>query len=179
MPKYFAFLRAINVGGHIVKMDQLRKLFEELGFENVETFIASGNVIFDTRKSKTLLLENKIEQHLHQQLGYQSTTFIRSVSELAAVADHKPFADSELEAKQNTLFVGFLSTEPPDAAKTKLKSLKNQFSDFHVNGRELYWLRRRLPDEPPFSSAPLEKTLGMAITFRNINTVKRLVSKYS
>ena len=53
MPKYIAFLRAINVGGHIVKMDQLRKLFEELQFEHVEKFIASGNVIFDT-KSKNI-----------------------------------------------------------------------------------------------------------------------------
>ena len=49
MPKYVALLRAINVGGHTVKMDHLRSLFEAIGFSNVETFIASGNVIFDSR----------------------------------------------------------------------------------------------------------------------------------
>jgi uncharacterized protein (DUF1697 family) len=46
MPKYVAFLRAINVGGHTVKMDHLRRLFEALGFTNVETFIASSDVVF-------------------------------------------------------------------------------------------------------------------------------------
>ena len=49
MPRYVAFLRAINVGGHVVKMERLRALFEDLGFAKVETLIASGNVIFETR----------------------------------------------------------------------------------------------------------------------------------
>ena len=69
MPKYVAFLRAINVGGHTVKMEHLRILFEELGFENVETFIASGNVIFDSKTKSTKTLETKIEKHLRQALG--------------------------------------------------------------------------------------------------------------
>jgi uncharacterized protein (DUF1697 family) len=63
MPRYVAFLRAINVGGHIVKMDYLRSLFEELGFTNVETFIASGNVVFDSSYKNPASLEKKIEGH--------------------------------------------------------------------------------------------------------------------
>src|SRR6185369_8391120 len=63
MPKYVAFLRAINVGGHVVKMDQLRALFEALGFANVETFIASGNVIFDSKSKNVAALERKIDRH--------------------------------------------------------------------------------------------------------------------
>ena len=50
MPRYITFLRAINVGGHTVKMDRLREIFESLGFANVETFIASGNVVFERRR---------------------------------------------------------------------------------------------------------------------------------
>ncbi len=57
MPKYVALLRAINVGGHTVKMDHLRRLFEALGFTNVETFIASGNVIFDSTSKSTKAFE--------------------------------------------------------------------------------------------------------------------------
>ena len=66
MPKLIAFLRAINVGGHNVKMDALRELFIELGCTNVETFIASGNVIFDSKAKNIKTLENKIAEHLHK-----------------------------------------------------------------------------------------------------------------
>src|SRR5712671_5083248 len=97
MSKYIAFLRAINVGGHTVKMDHLRSLFEAMGFSNVETFIASGNVIFDSKSKNTKALESKIEQGLEPSLGYAVTTFIRSVSELADVARYQPFADCGAE----------------------------------------------------------------------------------
>ena len=63
MPRYVAFLRAINVGGHTVKMDQLRRLFERLGFSKVETFIASGNVIFESASRSAKALEKNTEAH--------------------------------------------------------------------------------------------------------------------
>ena len=66
MSKYIAFLRAINVGGHTVKMDVLRQLFESLGFANVETFIASGNVIFESKAGNVKALEKKIETCLQE-----------------------------------------------------------------------------------------------------------------
>ena len=84
MPRYIAFLRAINVGGHTVKMDALRELFEALGFEQVETFIASGNVIFETTETDTAALERRIETHLQAALGYAVATFLRSDAEVAA-----------------------------------------------------------------------------------------------
>jgi uncharacterized protein (DUF1697 family) len=83
-------------------MDQLRGLFEELGFANVETFIASGNVIFDSKTTNTKSLERKIEKHLEKSLGYEVATFVRSVSELALIARHEPFASKELNADGNT-----------------------------------------------------------------------------
>ena len=96
MPRYIAFLRAINVGGHNVKMAQLRTLFEELEYTNVETFIASGNVIFDTPASNVQQIEQQIERHLQPALGYPVATFIRSDAELAAVASYQPFTPVEL-----------------------------------------------------------------------------------
>src|ERR1700730_6560978 len=107
MPKYVAFLRAINVGGHTVKMDHLRGLFEAIGFANVETFIASGNVIFDAKSRNTLALERKIEKHLQETLGYKVATFVRATTELAEVAAYKPFDDSELAADGNVVYIGF------------------------------------------------------------------------
>ena len=112
MPKYVALLRAINVGGHTVKMDRLRFLFESLGLLNVETFIASGNVIFDSKSKNTKVLQKKIESYLLETLGYEVATFIRSTSELVDVARYKPFLAEELETKGNVLYIGFLDDLP-------------------------------------------------------------------
>src|SRR5688500_9007910 len=142
MPKYVAFLRAINVGGHTVKMDYLRTLFTGLGFANVETFIASGNVIFDSRSRNSAALEKKIETCLLKALGYEVATFIRSTAELSEIAGYKPFADSELNAEGHTLYIGFMAGKPSSAAKTKLLSLATSVDDFHLNKREIYWLCR-------------------------------------
>ena len=178
MPKYVAFLRAINVGGHTVKMDYLRGLFEALGFTNVETFIASGNVIFDSPSRSTRALERKIEASLELTLGYAVATFIRSTSELAEVAGYKPFPDVELNAAGNSLFIGFMASNPGNAAKERLLLLATKFDDFHLHGRELYWLRRTKFSESEISGAMLAKTLGMPATLRNSTTVKRLAAKY-
>ena len=179
MPKYVAFLRAINVGGHTVKMDYLRSLFEGIGFANVETFIASGNVIFDSKSRNTTSLEQKIEKHLRTTLGYQVRTFIRATSELAEVADYEPFSKAELNAPGNTLFVGFLADKPSNEAKKKVLSLSGPTDDFAVHGREVWWLIRTSFSESTVSGGLLEKTLGLPATFRNVNTVRRLAAKYS
>ena len=78
MTRLIAFLRAINVGGHTVTMDKLRKEFEALGLMEVETFIASGNVIFTPRSLDVVALEKKIEARLRASLGYEVATFVRT-----------------------------------------------------------------------------------------------------
>ncbi len=176
--KYVAFLRAINVGGHTVKMDHLRGLFEAMGFSNVETFIASGNVIFDSKSKNTKALETKIEQALNAGLGYQVATFIRTVSELAEVARYEPFEDCGAEG--NVLYIGFLAEEPLDESRQRLLSFKTQVDDFHIYGREVYWLCRKKLGESAFpGGAKFEKALGMAVTLRNSTTVRKIAGKYS
>jgi uncharacterized protein (DUF1697 family) len=179
MPKYVAFLRAINVGGHTVKMDYLRSLFEGVGFANVETFIASGNVIFDSKTRNTTSLEQKIEKHLRKTLGYEVRTFVRATSELAEVAKYQSFSKAELNAAGNSLYVGFLAAEPSKEAGKKVLSLSGPTNDFVVHGRELYWLIRTSFSESAVSGALLEKTLGVPATFRNVNTLRRITAKYS
>jgi uncharacterized protein (DUF1697 family) len=175
MPKYVAFLRAVNVGGHIVKMSHLRELFERLKFSNVETFIASGNVIFDSPSKNTRALEKQIETMLQQTFGYAVSTFVRSVSEIAAINQLIP---SKLDGG-NTLYIAFTRTEPSSEAKRKLLPFKSDVDDFQIAGSEVYWFSRKTISESKFSQAQLERILGMPATIRNANTVKRLAAKYS
>lgn len=178
MIRYIAFLRAINVGGHTVKMDRLRNLFAELGFSRVETFIASGNVIFETRDQDAQALEKKIEGHLRQTLGYAVATFLRSVPELVAVARHQPFPAAELEAEGHTLYVGFLPAPPEEKARQGLLALRTEIDEFHVHEREIYWLCRKKFSESKITGAMLEKRAGMPATLRTVTTVRKLAAKY-
>ncbi len=177
MQKYIAFLRAINVGGHTVKMDVLRGHFESLGYPNVETFIASGNVLFEMNSKKAEALEREIEKKLKDALGYEVATFIRTAPEVKAAAAYKPFPQPQLDAA--TAFnIAFLKEEPDAVAKKKLMGLRTDIDDFHFNGRELYWLSRKKQSESTFSNAVLEKTLGMPSTLRGISTVQKIADKF-
>ena len=174
MSRHIAFLRAINVGGHTVKMDRLREMFEALGFADVETFIASGNLLFDS-KGAPAALERKIEQRLADALGYEVATFIRSPSELAAIVAHPAFPDRIL-AKAHALWIGFLKAAPSATAMDKLMALGRDTDDFHVHGRELYWLRHVTSGDSKVTGATVERALGAQITARNITTIRKLTS---
>jgi len=177
MPRYIAFLRAINVGGRVVTMDRLRSLFDSLGFSGVETFIASGNMVFESRSGDTRVLSRKIEQLLQQSLGYEVATFIRTDSEVAAIARHRLFESAKARSAK-ALNVGFLSEAPRADARRALMRLRTDSDDFHVHGREVYWLSRTKLSESGFSYAVFEKTLRVQATFRGLNTVVRLAAKY-
>jgi uncharacterized protein (DUF1697 family) len=177
MPRLIAFLRAINVGGHVVTMDKLRKQFEALGLEDVETFIASGNVVFTAPKGALAALEKKIEARLLTSLGYEVATFVRTCDEVAAVANCRPFAAAQMN-DEATVYVGFID-RPLNAADTRaVMAFKTEVDDFRVKGREVYWLRKTRLTDSPFKYVSLEKTLKIRVTFRGINTVARLAAKH-
>lgn len=179
MTKSIAFLRAINVGGHTVKMDALRQLFVELGFSAVETFIASGNVIFDSESNDQKGLESHIAAHLRQALGYPVETFLRTAPELARIAAYQPFPAEQLNAENTTLYIGFTAAPPTEAAQQKLMTYRTPSDEFHIDGCEIYWLCRTRMSDSVFSGALLEKVLGQPVTLRNQNTVLKLVAKYA
>jgi len=178
MTKYISFLRAINVGGHTVKMDALRQLFESLEFANIETFIASGNVIFETKSSDIKSLEKKIEKHLKENLGYDVATFIRTDTELTEIANYQAFKKSEMDSAV-AFNVAFLSDPLDDSSVKKLMMLKTDIDNFHVHGREVYWLCRKKQSDSTFSNAVLEKKLGLRSTIRQMSTVQKMAEKYS
>lgn len=172
MTRTIALLRAINITGRTVKMDRLRVLFAEMGFANVSTYIASGNVLFDGDGAAEAL-EARIEAHLHGALGFEVATFLRTPAEIAAVAAYQPFAREEIEAAFG-LMVIFLKRAPGDAATARLMTYRNANNDFAVHGREVYWLRRTQQSLSSFSAATLERILRAPATLRNVTTVRKL-----
>jgi uncharacterized protein (DUF1697 family) len=176
--RYVAFLRAINVGGHVVRMDQLRKLFSGLGFSEIETFIASGNVIFVTPASDPRALERKIEAHLEKALGYPVATFVRSVEELRDVAEHDPFKDDAASKERIVTYVILLSQPVSAAGRKQLLALNSDVDEFATKGREIYWRHRGATFEAPFTNAQLERIAAGPGTMRNLNTIVRLAKKY-
>ena len=174
--RYVAFLRAINVGGRVVKMDRLRDLFTGLGFSAVETFIASGNVIFETRGPDIPSIEETIERALQPALGYHVAAFVRRARDLAAIAGHEPFAAAG-GRPDGTIYIGFLRAAPTAAARRAILSLRTDVDELDVHRGELYWLVRGKLMDSKLSGGALERTLGPT-TMRNRNTVVRLAARY-
>jgi uncharacterized protein (DUF1697 family) len=175
MQKYVAFLRAINVGGtRTIKMDDLKKMFESFGFGQVQTYINSGNVIFEANDSPNL--EAKIESQLEKALGYKVEIFLRTMEEVSAIASKPPFKP---QGKDEVLHVVFLRKSQGMDKKSEqhLLSLKSEADEFIVKGSEVYNLRHDR-DKSIFGNQFIEKTLKMESTTRNWNTVCKIMEKF-
>ncbi len=174
MTTYFAFLRAINLGKRIVKSGELKKIFEDLGFENVRTYIASGNVIFESKEKDEGKLTQKIEKHLKDTLGYEVKTMLRSQAELEAVLKNNPFKKA-LEGA--TGYISFLSEKPQKAAAKEIEERSSDTEIFKFKNRELYMLFHvRMSDSEFFKKPNYEKVLGVAATNRNLNTPAKMLA---
>ena len=175
MPRCAAFLRAVNVGGRVVKMDALKRIFESMGLADVESFIASGNMVFSSKGVKGL--ENKIAAGLEKALGYEVPTFVRRIDEVAAAALHAPFPEKDV-ARFPTYLVGFLSRSLDAAGVERLSALESPEDRFHVRGRDFWWLSKHHQARPAITGRQLEKALGQPTTLRNVNTIRRMAEKY-
>lgn len=176
MTRYAAFLRAINVGGRYVKMDALRAILaQEPRLANLQTYIASGNLIFDAATAAPEL-ESAIERILQAGLGYAVPAFVRTADEVRAAAEFQPFGDA-VQQPGAALMVSFLRQAPSADDTAALMDAQTQTDRLHVEGREVYWLR--LPSVLPelISNATFERILGPA-TMRNIKTVRAMAQRY-
>ena len=174
MTKYVAFLRAINVGGHaIIKMTDLKQVFESLGLENVQTYIQSGNVIFETTEADTASLENLIEDQVEKAMGHKTRLFVRTIQEVQSIAKKSPLTATGAE----TVFVGFLKEKPDKKLQEALLAFRSDADDFAVKGREVYNLRRDR-DKSVFSNNFIEKILKMPGTTRNLTVIRKIAEKY-
>lgn len=179
MPHYIAFLRGINLGRRRLKMDALRERFEELGFAEVATFIASGNVSFTSPARNAARLTRTIEAHLAQTLGYTVDTFLRTRAEVAAVAAFRPFPRVDWEAAENSVYCSFLK-EPLSAAQARgLLACRTEVDDFCVEGREFYWLCRIRSAESKVWASPAMRALQLpSSSARNLTTIRQLAARY-
>lgn len=159
-------------------MADLRAHFDALRFSRVETFIQSGNVLFDSTSRDLPGLEAKIERRLESKLGYPVATFLRPLADLAAVAGHRPFPEggSNDGAK---LYVGFLKSALTAERETAVRALDNPIDELRVVGCELYWLCRKGFGESAVSGPRLERALGGPVTIRSLVSLGKLIAKHA
>jgi len=151
MPQYIALLRGINVGGHRVKMDRLRELFQELDLQDVSTFIASGNVIFTTDSDDVDALRAAVESHLEKALGYEVATFLRTPAQLAAICALYPAATVTPSDSSTSHYVVFLHAPAPKSVRSNLADLTSDMDAFDFSGQEIHWLiQGKLSESPLF-----------------------------
>lgn len=174
MTRYVAFLRAINVGGRVVKMVQLRALLASIPLANVSTFIASGNAIFDAKEPPGRL-ESAIEAKLKFGLGYEVTTMVRSTTELVRIIEHVDAAKLQ-PGGDVTLYVGLLKTAPSQAIARAVAAMSNDVDAVTVAGRELYWRCSKSFSESTIAGPKLDKVLKVPVTLRNFNTIQRIAA---
>ena len=156
-------------------MEALGAYFVELSFGNVRTFVASGNVVFDS-PLKAAALESRIEQHLLSKLGYEVETFVRSLAELQEVsADVERLFAGEL-AGGAQVYVGFLRELPAAANRKQVIGLSNRVDVLSFGERELYWLGHQGMGESTVTGPRLAKALGGPTTTRNITSLRKLIA---
>lgn len=173
MRKYIAFLRAINVGGTtIIKMADLKKMFESFGLENVQTYIQTGNVLFESPETSASRLEEQIERQLEKASGKPIRVFVRTMKEVAALVENCPFEPGPGE----TVHVVILGKKPAKKNIDALIAGQSRTDEFAVRGKTAFNLRRDR-DASIFSNNFIEKVLGVSGTTRNLTTIKKLAEK--
>ena len=171
---YLALLRGINVGGkRKVSMDALAEVFAESGCTDVETFIQSGNVLFDSAKSSPQELSAVLESGIEKRFGFPVPVVLRTKEQLRLVLCDNPFRVSDDD--DSPLHVLFLKGVPPPENAGRLDPERSDRDAFVLRGQEVYL---RLPDggaRTRLTTAYFDTTLGVAGTMRNWRTASRLL----
>lgn len=179
MNRYIAFLRAINVGGYRkIKMDDLRNMFESMGCENVQTYIQSGNVVFDSDESDSTLLSQSIEKEIESEFGHDVPVMIRTPNDLKKLISENPFDSKNKDPFK--LYVFFFLQAPPLEKQQKLKELSSDIEKFDFVDGDLFSLIDKSTDQKVnFSNSFVEKLFGIPGTNRNWKTVNKMLEMAS
>ena len=175
MSVIISMLRGVNVGGHNkIKMDQLRAVYESLGFRDAQTYIQSGNVVCRADKRDLATAGTRIEKGIERNFGFRPSVIVRSAAELREVIVRSPFAKrSGIDASR--LLVAFLASSPAADALDKVLKIKCEPEELRVSGRELFIYFPNGMARPKLSLATVERTLKISYTGRNWNTVRKLL----
>ena len=170
---FVALLRGINVGGKKkIAMAELRSLFSSLGFEDVVTYIQSGNVVFSGPDGDADEISARIEREITRVFGIDPAVLLRTPVELEKIAEHNPYSSRTDLSKLHAVF---LDRIPPTRAAAELDPERSPGDEFTLHGREIYL---HLPNGAGRSKLTIdyfERRLGVRATARNWNTLLRLL----
>jgi uncharacterized protein (DUF1697 family) len=176
MKKYVSMLRGINVGGRKrIGMEALRRAYASIGFSNVQTYIQSGNVIFEEVESEDRAkLAKRIEGKIKSDFGFDVLAFLRSANDLQNLISNNPFRNADL----SKVHVTFLYTRPSsDFSLDEMGKAKGRGEDFKIAGEEVYLLCPNGYGISKLSNTFFERKLKVRATTRNWNTVNSLFYK--
>ncbi len=157
-------------------MNRLREIYEQLGLEHVATFIASGNVLFDSSK-RPAELESLIEEELESELGYSVETFVRKFKDIQSIAAEKMFEEDGLPGY--VIHVAFLRKSISPAIQKRWVAMQTEFDEFRFEGTELYWLYQgRVSDSKLWASKEFKSLEVPPMTMRNIASIRKLVAQF-
>ena len=172
--KYVAFLRGINVGGkNKIKMETLREVCAALGFENVKTYINSGNVIFETPKTDDKNLAAQLESAIEKEFDLKIKVIVRSMSEIEEIIKNNPF-EGQFENDKD-LHVFFLDEELTAEKREQLLSNNNENEMFAVRNREIFYLSHVSFSDSLMGKDFIGKKLKIYATARNWRTVNKIL----
>lgn len=176
MPRYIAFFGSLNVGGNRLTMADLRYAFEREGFAQVETVVASGNVLFDFDERPTDGLEDLFAHMMAERFDIASYVAVRSAGELASLVRANPFAEDGDEGKVHALL---LSGEPETEALARLVADHAGRGPERIAAgpRALYIDYVEGVGQSRLTNAFIERRLGLRGTARNIRSLKRILAK--
>ena len=171
--KYAAFLRGVNVGGkNKIKMESLREACGDIGFQNVKTYINSGNVIFETAETENKQLAAKIEEAIESAFSLKIKVIVRCVTEIREIIENNPFAGQFENDKD--LHVFFLEEKPPAEKEAMLLSNNSETEMFAVRNLEIYCLLRVSVLDSLMGKDYIGKKLKVSATARNWRTVNKI-----
>lgn len=172
MKTYIALFRGINVGGkNILPMKELVAVLENLGLQDIRAYIQSGNVIFRSKAADTAQLAGKISIAIKKSHGFEPQVLLLDSAALDKAIRGNPYP--EAETVPNNLHLNFLSAIPPKPDLNALEKIRAKTERFHLAGNVLYL---HAPDGIGRSklAAGMERLLGVPMTGRNWNTVRKL-----
>jgi len=166
----------MNLGNRRLKNDELCDHFAAMAFSNVGAFLASGNIVFETDGQDRQRVGERIETGLHERLGYDVPTFIRSGREVVAITESGPFRD-ERGAQGGKPQVMLLPSRPAATARKRVLALATEDDQLAFDGCELHWLPTAGISTSELDLRSIEKSVGPTTT-RTRNTLERLVAKF-
>lgn len=175
MKTYIAILRGINVSGQKkIKMADLRALLDELGFKEVQTYIQSGNIVFQYPETSENSLEKMIEENIQAHYDFQVPTLVRSPEEFQYVVENNPFLQDP-EKDINRQYITFLAEKPAGERIEALREVNYEPEEYVIDGRLIFLYSPKGYGRAKMNNNFFEKKLKVSATTRNWKTVNKLL----